>query len=244
MGEEVKVMRQLLTDPEFYHWPVNSVAYYAMRNGLVSASVGSWYKYRNLYEIRRPRSKHRRSKWKTGIRADAVNQIWHADITIFKTLDGIKHCIYLVVDNYSRKILSWAVSSKVSGLIRIHTLREAWERAIEQQPTIAVDLIADGGPENINRIVDRFIQGQGINIQRKIALKEINFSNSMIEATNKMIKYQYLYQQPVADGTALSQALKQTIHDFNHLRPHGQLSGLTPNEVYEGNLKPIAGLAS
>lgn len=51
------------------------------------------------------------------------------------------------------------------------------------------------------------------------------------------------YQQPLADGNTLSQALKHSIHDFNYVLPHEQLNGLTPHEVCGGNLKPIAGLA-
>lgn len=126
----------------------------------------------------------------------------------------------------------------------METLKEAWEKATKFQDTIDVDLIVDGGPENVNQIVDRFIATSGVSITKKIALKDISFSNSMIEATNEIIKYYYLYLHPVADGAELSQTLKQTIHDFNYQRPHGKLNGLTPDEAIRGDLKAIEGFTN
>ena len=78
--------------------------------------------------------------------------------------------IYLVVDNYSRKILSWRVSEKESGAIRMQTLKEAWEQAPEADTELNIDLIVDGGPENVNHVVDTFVNSEGLNIHKKIAL--------------------------------------------------------------------------
>lgn len=233
LPNEVKAMKHLLTDPDLAHWPIISVAHYAMRTKVVSASISSWYKYAKLLQIRRLKAKNRSNKYKQGLIASEPNQYWHADITVFKTLDGCKHYIYLVVDNFSRKILSWRVSKQVSGSIRMQTLREAWEVAQKHQPqNLKVDLIVDGGPENVNSIVDNFINTKGINIHKSIALKDILFSNSLVEAANKILKYRYLYLRPVEDFAALVKAVDLAVHDFNALRPHGKLSGYTPDEMY------------
>ena len=70
-------------------------------------------------------------------------------------------------------------------------------------------------------------------INHIIAQTEIHFSNSMIEAANKQLKYRFLYHQKIKDYCSLDQYLKKAIEDFNH-RPHAILNGLTPIEVLQG----------
>ena len=51
---------------------------------------------------------------------------------------------------------------------------------------------------------------------------------------NKLLKYQYLFPGNVQGGDHLKSVLEKSIHDFNEVRPHGKLGGLTPSEVYSG----------
>ena len=39
------------------------------------------------------------------------NEIWHIDTSVVRLLDGSKAYLHAVIDNYSRRILSWKVSS-------------------------------------------------------------------------------------------------------------------------------------
>jgi len=66
-----------------------------------------------------------------------------------------------------------------------------------------------------------------------VAQRDIEFSNSMIEAANKNLKYCFLYHKNIADFNSLCQYLPQAIEDYNN-RPHDVLSGLTPLEVLNG----------
>ncbi|MDH5382426.1 MAG: DDE-type integrase/transposase/recombinase, partial [Cyclobacteriaceae bacterium] len=216
---EVETMKKLLTDPELSHWPIISLCYHAVRKGLLSASPQTWYKYNKLLGIRK-QAFRRRNPYKKGLKATYPNQYWHADITIFKTLDNVKHYIYLVVNNYSRKILSWDMADRVSGEIRMQTLKEAWENT---QPEQTVELIVDSGSENNNHTIDRFISSTEVDMKKSVALKDILFSNSMVEAANKLLKYRYLFPGNIEDGTQLKIALEKSINDFNEIRPHGKL---------------------
>ena len=56
------------------------------------------------------------------------------------------HYIYLVVDNFSRKILSWCIADKVSKLIRRETIGEALKNLKDEDQHIV--LITDGGAKN------------------------------------------------------------------------------------------------
>jgi len=233
---EVETMKKLLTDQELSHWPIISLCYHAVRKGLLSASPQTWYKYNKLLGIRKHAFK-RRNPYRKGLKATYPNVYWHADITIFKTLDNVKHYIYLVVDNFSRKILSWDMADRVNGEVRMQTLKVAWEKASPEGP---VELVVDGGPENNNYVVNNFLNSEGVDITKSVALKDILFSNSMVEAANKLLKYRYLFPENIQDGDQLKTVLEKSIYEFNEVRPHGNLSGLTPNEAYQGQNVPVS----
>ena len=61
-----------------------------------------------------------------------------------------------------------------------------------------------------------------------VALKDIDFSNSMIEAANKTLKYYYIFPKNIANRAKLKSLLPGIIEDYNNIRPHGQLNHLTP----------------
>lgn len=128
------------------------------------------------------------------------------------------------------------MADRVSGETRMKTLREAWGTT---KPEKEVELIVDGGPENHNIAVETFIGNTGVYIKKSTALKDIIFSNSMVEAANKLIKYRYLFPNDVQNGVHLRNVLEKSIHDFNNVRPHGKLGGLTPSEAYSGQNAPI-----
>ena len=223
----------------FKGWPLVSIAHYARRNNLLNISIHTWYKYSKLIGISKslPRCF---KKQRTGVRALYPHQFWHADVTIFRTLDNTKAYIYLVVDNFSRAILSWRVSLKLSAGTRLDTIREAYERYIcsdinDSSPDVR--LIVDGGSENNNSIVDEYINSPVISIKKIIAQRDIIFSNSMVEAVNKIVKYRSLFLENIPDIHALQRHLEKFVPVYNDIRPHCSLKGLTPSEVLEG-LRP------
>jgi len=172
------------------------------------------------------------------IRANAPNRIWHTDITVVKALNNKKYYVYFVIDNFSRKILSYAVRETVSGLVTKGVLEEAYQKANSITNNLNVTLIVDGGPENNNIVIDHFISQSEINIQKLVALRDINYSNSMIERVNRVFKYRYLFPKNPRDLKHLKRILRHFIDDYNNRRPHGQLEGLTPDQAWIG-LKPF-----
>ena len=96
-------MKSLFTKPLFKNWPIASIAYYCLQKDLLSVSLNSWYKYAKIFNIKL--NNYRKRKYDIGIRASKPLQILHADVTLFKTLDNVRACIYIIVDNCSRYIL-------------------------------------------------------------------------------------------------------------------------------------------
>lgn len=99
-GMEINKMKDLLYDDRFRYWPINSFAYYALRNNIISASLSSWYNYSKKLGISRPRLR-KKNGYPKGIRATGPHQVWHADITIVNCRNGMKCYVYLVMGNYS-----------------------------------------------------------------------------------------------------------------------------------------------
>lgn len=135
------------------------------------------------------------------------------------------------MDNYSKYIINWKVESVVSGKLRVETIKDAYKQITKRSH---VKLIIDGGPENNNNDVDGFIHAEGVNIIKLIALKDVPFSNSVVEAQNKLLKYRYLFKNQVQDINELRSSLKWIVDDYNNNRPHISLNGLTPYEAYTG----------
>jgi putative transposase len=68
--------------------------------------------------------------------------------------------------------------------------------------------LVDGGTENNNNDIESFIRSDEVSLRKLIAQKDITFSNSVIEAQNKLIKYRYLFKQDFRDIHELRKGLE------------------------------------
>jgi len=235
--DEVSTMQSMLTEQRFRYWPVNSIAWYALRNNIVNVSLATWYNYINKLCWERPKLP-KKSKYGIGIRGSRPHQVWHADITVVKCLNGIKYYVYLLMDNFSRFILNYQVSDKVSSTIRLDSIKQAYDKYIKMTGE-DVRLIVDGGVENNNQAIDDYISTEDVSVRKLIAGKDIRFSNSIVEAQNKIIKYRYLFKHDFKDIHELRKLLDWIINDYQYERPHHSLKGLTPYEALTGIKMPM-----
>jgi putative transposase len=233
--KEVHKMHRLLSDEKFLHWPVISLAHYGIRTGKITAHPNTWYKYARLMEVQRRQLRKFYRVYDDAPRASEPNEKWHADITQFETGDGKRSYIYLVVDNFSRYIISWRIAENISAKIRLETFEESIHksgilRKLEKKP--CTELIVDGGTENNNKQVETFMERYPV--EKLVALKDILHSNALVESVNKILKYDYLYPKPISNHSQLIRYFEEfIIPDYNRKRPHGALNGLTPEEAYK-----------
>ncbi len=122
---EVETIKEMVTSDEYRHIPTGTLAMFAQRLGKVFASSTTWYKLVRLYKWRRPRLRVHPSKPKDGIRSSAPNEIWHVDTTLIRLLDGRRAYLHAVIDNFSRRILAWKVSSSFDPTITAELLISA-----------------------------------------------------------------------------------------------------------------------
>ena len=152
------------------------------------------------------------------------------DVTIFRPSDHSRVYLYFILDNFSRAILGWKASLQYSSEIAFENLKEVYEKY--DLSNSSVQLVVDDGPEN-NGCVNDFLSIPGIQMKKIIAPLDIRQSNSMIEAANKRMKYDYLFTEQLLDFHATKTYLSRAIKSFNN-KPLNVLSAYTPLEVLHG----------
>ncbi len=232
-SKEVRIIKSLLVNPQYKHWPVRSLYYHALHNNILNMCLSTFYKYAQLLGIKRLKPVCKKI-YGVSIRASRPNEYWHADVMKFKTHDNIINYIYVVTDNFSKKIVSIIAADKLSAAIRKNTFHSAALHALSiNNSHKQVNLIVDGGSENVNKTVDEFVNSfDSIKVKRLIALKQVSFSNSIAEAVNKIIRNNYLNHFNILNLNQLQQKLLFIADDYNNKRPHGALLGLTPEQAY------------
>lgn len=95
-----------------------------------------------------------------------------------------------------------------------------------------IKLVTDGGSEN-KGVVDSFVNHSKSNIQKLVAQSDIIFSNSMVEAVNKRMKYDFLFTTNLLNVSQVNKYLTWAVRKYNN-KPHSSLYGLTPVEVFGG----------
>jgi len=172
---------------------------------------------------------------KEGVRATEPDELWHIDTTVIRLIDGTKVYLHAVLDNFSRRILAWRVTERFEFATTVAILQEAVRGTVsaEDLPT----LVADGGVENVNAGVDGLIES-GL-LRRVIALKDVMFSNSMIEAWWRTLKYQWLFLNTLDSCETVRRLVAFYVASHNTDIPHSAFRGQTPDEAYYGRGQEI-----
>jgi putative transposase len=166
---------------------------------------------------------------------DRSNQVWAADITYIPMARGSMYLV-VVMDWYSRKVLSWRLSNTLEADFCVAALEDA--------------LLRHGRPEIFN--TDQGAQFTSQTFTDLLKSHEVQISmdgrgrvqdNIFIERLWWSIKYQYLYLWTFDNGTQLRQGLSQWFQLYNQERSHQALDNLTPDEVYYGLPHPFAEVA-
>lgn len=240
---EIIVLKSFMSNKRFYHWSVASVWGLAFKQGKTSMALSTWYRYAKRLGLTKARYAYKKKRKRVSFRAQEVNQTWHMDVTYYKTLDNVQFYIYTLVDNFSRKILAYDVSQTLSAAIRLESLKRAVnsEFGVDLLAKPSIELIVDGGSENNNHTISNFIKSAQVSIDKKVALKDVTFSNSVIEGTYRILKSKYFQDRPILAST-LKREVDFFVDDYNNVRPHYEHKIYTPSEIHNNqalkNIKP------
>jgi putative transposase len=161
---------------------------------------------------------------------DAPNQVWVADITYIRTLEG---WLYLaaVMDLFSRKIVGWAMSERMTSDLAITALKMAIKR---RKPHKGLMHHSDRGVQYASNPYRKVLKKNGIICS--MSRKGNCWDNAPMESFFHSLKVEWLNDQTFLTRAAARQASFTFIEVwYNRQRLHSTLGYQSP-ETFERRL--------
>jgi putative transposase len=152
------------------------------------------------------------------------NQVWAMDITYIPMARGFVY-LAVVLDWFSRRVLSWRVSITMEAAFCIETLEDALARY--------------GKPEIFNTDQGSQFTGAaftGVLIKNVIAIsmdgKGAWRDNVFVERLWRSVKYEEVYLRAYDSVSEARASIGRYLNFYNGRRPHQSLDGVTPDQAY------------
>lgn len=158
-----------------------------------------------------------------GLKITDIDQVWSTDITYFD-INGVFYYLTFILDNYSRRILGYHASSRLSTE---HTSLPAMKMAIKTRGKDlkkGIIIHSDGGGQYYD---DNFL---GLTQKHKFqnSMCEYAWENGKAERVNGVIKNNYLIPWGTKTPQELFQNIDRAVQLYNHQKPHSSLQRMTP----------------
>jgi len=182
---------------------------------------------------RKPRTSRRHDKHPIypyllrGLPIVRPNQVWASDITYIPMRRGFLYLVVLL-DWYSRRVLSWRLSNTLTTDFCIEVLEEAIAR--HGVPEI---FNTDQGSQFTSDEFTSLLKENGIQIS--MDGKGSWRDNVFVERLWRTIKYEEVYLHAYGSMNDATAHLRTYLEFYNHRRPHQSLDGSTPDAVYFEN---------
>jgi putative transposase len=159
-----------------------------------------------------------------GMAITRPNQVWAMDITYIPMARGFVY-LAVVLDWFSRRVLSWRVSITMEAEFCVETLQEA--------------LAKHGKPETFNTDQGSQFMGAaftGVLIKNGIAIsmdgKGAWRDNVFVERLWRSIKYEEVYLRGYDSVSEARTSIGRYFDFYNSRRPHSSLDRRTPDQAY------------
>ena len=158
----------------------------------------------------------------------APNLVWTSDFTYIKA--GSKwYYLCIVMDLFSRKVISWHISGKPDVDLVITTFKKAYEK--RNSPS-GLMFHSDRGSQYTAFAFRQLLDS--LNIVQSFSKKGYPFDNACCECFFKYLKKEEINRKTYHSLQELQISVFEYIEGFyNSKRPHGSLGMLTPNEKEE-----------
>lgn len=167
-----------------------------------------------------------------------VNELWQTDFTQFKVTGWGYYYLSTVLDDFSRYILAWRLTTGMRHTDVQDTLDAAIAATGIKQVMVKhrPRLLSDNGPAYLSGDLAEYLQTHGIQHTRGQPYHPM--TQGKIERWHRSLKnvicleYHYFPWQ-------LEQAITAFVQHYNHQRYHEALDNLTPADVYFGRTQQI-----
>ena len=165
------------------------------------------------------------------LRAMAVtrpNQVWAMDITYIPMARGFVY-LAVVLDWFSRRVLSWRLSITMEAAFCVATLEDALAR--HGKPDI---FNTDQGSQFTSEAFTGVLASNNIAISMdgKGAWRD----NVFVERLWRSVKYEEVYLKAYDSVSEARGSIGRYLDFYNGRRPHSSLDGITPDQAYFNEL--------
>ena len=156
------------------------------------------------------------------------NQVWAMDITYIPMARGFVY-LAVVLDWFSRRVLSWRVSITMEAAFCVETLEDAL--ALHGKPDI---FNTDQGSQFTGAAFTGALTDNGIAISMdgKGAWRD----NVFVERLWRSVKYEEVYLRAYDSVSEARASIGRYLNFYNGRRPHSSLDGVTPDQAYFNSL--------
>ena len=157
--------------------------------------------------------------------ADRPNQKWLTDITYIRTQEG---WLYLaaVLDLYSRRIVGWAMSERMTSDLTVDALKMA---IVQRQPELALIHHSDQGSQYTDGTYQALLKNHGI----QVSMNGVGswYDNAPMESFFGTLKSEWVYHRVYRTRDEARSDIFYYIEAFyNRRRLHSSLGYLSPEE--------------
>lgn len=152
------------------------------------------------------------------------NQVWSTDITYIPMAKGFVYLV-AVMDWYSRRVLSWRVSTTMDSGFCVDALEEAIEKF--GSPEI---FNTDQGSQFTSEEFTSVLKDNGIKISMDGKGRWVD--NVFVERLWRSVKYEEVYLKAYDSVAEAKQSLRHYFEFYNSERRHQSLANQTPDTVY------------
>jgi len=161
-----------------------------------------------------------------GLQITRPNQVWCADICYIPMRRGFLYLV-VIMDWYSRKVLSWRLSNTLEADFCVAALEDALSKY--GKPQI---FNTDQGRQFTSLDFIQTLKDAGVRISMDGRGRWID--NVMVERLWRTLKYECVYLNAFERGREASEGIGTWIEQYNRRRPHSSLADRTPYEAYLG----------
>lgn len=159
-------------------------------------------------------------------RQEAPNLVWASDFTYIKA-GGKWYYLCIIMDLFSRKVISWNISSKPNVDLVMTTFKKAYEK---RHAPYGLMFHSDRGTQYTAFAFRQLLDS--LNVVQSFSKKGYPFDNACCECFFKYLKKEETNRRAYHSLKELELSVFEYIEGYyNSKRPHGTLGMLTPNEA-------------